>query len=226
MARGATWDVGLEEQVGRAIGREIRAQGGNFFGGVCINLPRHPAWGRAQETYGDEPYHLGELGAALVRGTQKYVMACAKHYVLNSMENARFKVDVTIDEASLHDIYLPHFKRCVDEGVAAIMSAYNSVNGEWAGQNRYLLTEVLRHQWGWRGITVSDFIWGLRDAAASLNAGLDLEEPFAQQRAMHLRDQLAAGETGWNTVERAGIRLIAAQLRSYATRESGVGPRM
>ena len=79
------------------------------------------------------------------------------------MENARFTVDVTIDEADLHDVYLPHFKRCVDEGVAAIMSAYNSVNGEWAGQNEYTLTEVLRKQWGWKGITVSDFIWGLRD---------------------------------------------------------------
>jgi beta-glucosidase len=224
MARGATWDVGLEEQVGQAIGREVRAQGGNFFGGVCINLPRHPAWGRAQETYGDEPYHLGEFGAALVRGTQKYVMACAKHYALNSMENARFKVDVTIDEAALHDIYLPHFKRSVDEGVAAIMSAYNSVNGEWAGQNEYLLTEVLRNQWGWDGITVSDFIWGLRDAAASLNAGLDLEEPFAQQRAMHLRDQLQAGQTSWKMVERSGVRLVAAELRSYATRDTGDVP--
>jgi beta-glucosidase len=69
MARGAAWDVVLEEQVGQVIGREVRAQGGNFFGGVCINLPRHPAWGRAQETYGDEPYHVGELGAALVRGS-------------------------------------------------------------------------------------------------------------------------------------------------------------
>ncbi|MBN2371972.1 MAG: glycoside hydrolase family 3 C-terminal domain-containing protein [Vicinamibacteria bacterium] len=224
MARGATWDVDLEERVGGAIGREIRAQGGNFFGGVCVNLPRHPAWGRAQETYGDEPYHLGEFGAALIRGAQKYVMACAKHYALNSMENARFKVDVTIDEASLHDIYLPHFKRCVDEGVAAIMSAYNSVNGAWAGQNKYLLTDVLRNQWGWRGITVSDFIWGLRDAAASLNAGLDLEEPFAQQRAMRLRGQIESGETGWDMVERSGVRLIAAQLRSYAARESGAVP--
>ena len=69
MARGATWDIELEERVGEAIGREIRAQGGNFFGGVCINLPRHPAWGRAQETYGEDPFHLGELGAALTRGT-------------------------------------------------------------------------------------------------------------------------------------------------------------
>ncbi len=221
MARGATWDLDLEERVGEVIGREIRAMGGNFFGGVCINLPRHPAWGRAQETYGDDPYHIGEFGAALTRGTQKYVMACAKHYALNSMENVRFQVDVTIDEADLHDVYLPHFKRAVDEGVAAIMSAYNSVNGEWAGQNEYLLTGVLRKQWGWKGITVSDFIWGLRDGAKSLNAGLDLEEPLAQQRATHLRRQLAAGETSWEMVERAGVRLIAAQLRSYASRAEG-----
>jgi len=224
MARGATWDTELEERVGAVIGREIRAQGGNFFGGVCINLPRHPAWGRAQETYGDDPYHLGELGAALTRGAQKYVMACAKHYALNSMENARFTVDVTIDEATLHDIYLPHFKRAADEGVAAIMSSYNSVNGEWAGQNEYLLTEVLRSQWGWGGVTVSDFIWGMRDGAKALNSGLDLEEPFAQQRATHLRLQLASGETSWDKVERAGVRLIAAQLRSYASRAQGEFP--
>ncbi|MBO3749188.1 glycoside hydrolase family 3 C-terminal domain-containing protein [Streptosporangiaceae bacterium NEAU-GS5] len=221
MARGATWDVALEEQVGDVIGREIRAQGGNFFGGVCVNLPRHPAWGRIQETYGDDPYHLGEFGAALTRGTQKYVMACVKHFALNSMENARFTVDVTVDEATLHDVYLPHFKRVIDEGVAAVMTAYNSVNGEWAGQNRYLMTEVLREQWDWPGITVSDFIWGLRDAAASLEAGLDLEEPFAQQRAMHLRDQLDAGQTSWDMVERSGIRLLAAQVRSYAGRAGG-----
>jgi len=87
MARGATWDLGLEERVGEVIGREIRAQGGNFFGGVCINLPRHPAWGRIQETYGDDPHHLGAFGAALTRGAQKYVMACAKHYALNSISH-------------------------------------------------------------------------------------------------------------------------------------------
>ena len=218
MARGATWDPALEERVGAAIGAEVRAQGGNFFGGVCINLPRHPAWGRAQETYGDDPLHLGAFGAALARGAGKHVMACAKHYALNSMENARFQVDVRIDEGALHEVYLPHFKRVADEGVAGIMSAYNSVNGEWAGQNEYLLTEVLRNRWGWDGITVSDFIFGLRDAAASLNAGLDLEEPFAQQRATHLRDQLEAGETTWEMVRRSGLRLIAAQLRYYAAR--------
>lgn len=218
MARGATWDLDLEERVGDVIGREVAIQGGNFFGGVCINLPRHPAWGRAQETYGDEPHHLGEFGAALTRGVQRHVMACAKHYALNSMENARFKVDVQISEEDLHDIYLPHFKRVVDEGVVGIMSAYNSVMGEWAGQNGYLLTTVLRDMWGFTGIVVSDFILGLRDAAKSLAAGLDLEEPFVQQRAAALPGALAAGEIGWDLVARSGVRLLAAQLRSYAER--------
>jgi beta-glucosidase len=224
VARGATWDISLEEQVGEVIGREIRAQGGNFFGGVCVNLPRHPAWGRAQETYGDDPYHLGEFGAALARGAQRWVMACVKHYALNSMENARFTVDVTVDEATLHDVYLPHFKRVVDEGVAAVMAAYNSVNGTWCGQNSYLLTTVLRDLWDWDGVTVTDFIWGMRDGAEALNAGMDLEEPFRQQRALRLRDQIASGETTWEMVDRAGVRLLAAQLRSYAGRVSDDPP--
>ncbi len=221
MARGATWDVELEEAIGEVIGREIRAQGGNFFGGVCINLPRHPAWGRAQETYGDDPFHLGELGAALTRGTQRYVMACVKHFALNSMENARFTVDVQVDEATLHDVYLPHFKRTADQGVSAVMASYNSVNGEWAGQSRALLTDVLRDQWRWHGITATDFVWGMRDGAAALEAGMDIEEPFAQQRATHLRAQIAAGETSMAAVERSAVRILATQLRSYATRESG-----
>ena len=136
MARGAACDPQLEERIGDVIGRELRALGGNYFGGVCINLLRHPAWGRAQETYGEDPFHLGALGAALMRGVQRHVMACAKHFALNSMENARFKVDVTIDPSALHEVYLPHFKRVAQEGVASVMSAYNSVNGEWCGQNR------------------------------------------------------------------------------------------
>ena len=82
MARGATWDPELEERIGDAIGRELRALGANLFGGVCINLLRHPAWGRAQETYGEDPLHLGEMGAALVRGVQRHVMACVKHFAL------------------------------------------------------------------------------------------------------------------------------------------------
>jgi beta-glucosidase len=218
MARGATWDVALEERVGTAIGEEMRAQGANFFGGVCINLPRHPAWGRSQETYGEDPLLLGEFGAALTRSVQRHAMAVAKHYALNSMENARFTVDVTADDAALHEVYLAHFRRVVEEGVSGIMTAYNSVNGEWAGQNSDLMEGVLRRRWGFTGVTVSDFIWGLRDAAKSLRAGLDVEEPFRQQRAEHLAGDLEAGRASWDDVDRAARRILRTQIHHYATR--------
>lgn len=218
MARGATWDVELEERIGTAIGLEMRAQGGNFFGGVCINLPRHPAWGRAQETYSEDPLLLGEFGAALTRGVAPNGMTVAKHYALNSMENARFKVNVIADDASLHEVYLAHFRRVVEEGVSALMTSYNAVNGEWAGQNEALITDILRGQWGFAGITVSDFVWGLRDAAKSLRAGLDVEEPFRQQRAMHLEQDLAEGRADWADVDAACARIVATQLRHYAVR--------
>src|SRR4051794_36110128 len=90
MARGATWDRELEERIGAAIGLELRAVGADLYGGVCVNALRHPAWGRAQETYGEDPHHLGEMGAALTRGVQQHVMATVKHFAANSMENARF----------------------------------------------------------------------------------------------------------------------------------------
>lgn len=213
MARGATFDTELEERIGEAIGEEARAQGANFFAGVCINLLRHPAWGRAQETYSDDPVVLGEMGAALTRGVRNHVMACVKHYALNSMENARFTVDVSCDERTLHEVYLPHFKRVIDEGVDAVMTSYNSVNGEWAGQNPQLLDDILRQEWGFTGVTVSDFGFGIRDAAKSLVAGLDIEEPFRQQRAEHLPGELADGKASWEDVKRSGVRAIATQLR-------------
>ena len=106
MARGASWDIELEARSGRDRGRG-RAQGANYFGGVCINLLRHPAWGRAQETYGEDPHHLGEMGAALVRGVQRHIMACIKHYACNSIERSRFKVNVKVDQRALHEVCLP-----------------------------------------------------------------------------------------------------------------------
>ena len=216
MARGATWDPDLEERVGEAIGAEIRAQGGNFFGGVCINLLRHPAWGRAQETYGEEPLLLGAMGSALARGAQRHVMACVKHYACNSIENARFQVDVRVEPAILHEVYLPHFRAVVESGVASVMSAYNSVNGEWCGQNRALLIDILREEWGFEGFVVSDFIWGLRDPVKSLSAGLDVEMPFAQQRVRSLPDALTSGAASWYDVDRAGRRILRTQLKYAA----------
>ncbi|MBG7606145.1 MAG: glycoside hydrolase family 3 protein, partial [Actinobacteria bacterium] len=213
MARGATFDPDLEERIGAAIGRELSASGATYTGAVCMNLLRHPAWGRAQETYGEDPLHVGAMAAALTRGLQRHVMACMKHFALNSMENARFKVDVTADERALHEVYLPHFKRVAAEGVASVMSAYNSVNGEWCGENSTLLTDILREEWGWDGFVTSDFIFGLRDPAKSLRAGLDIEMPFRQQRAMRLADALDDGEVSESDVDAAVERVVATLLR-------------
>ena len=213
MARGAAWDPALEERIGDAIGREIRALGGNYFGGVCINLLRHPAWGRAQETYGEDPCHLGAMGAALTRGVQRHVMACAKHFALNSMENARFKVDVTIDPRALHEVYLPHFKRAVDAGVASVMSAYNSMNGEWCGQNRALLTGLLKEQWGFQGYLMTDFIFGMRDSRKAALAGQDIEMPFAMHWARELKTLVGRGEVPLARIDDAALRVLRQQVR-------------
>ena len=213
MARGAAWDSDLEERIGDAIGREVRALGGNYFGGVCINLLRHPAWGRAQETYGEDPHHLGAMGAALTRGVQRHVMACAKHFALNSMENAQFKVDVTIDPRALHEVYLPHFKRAVDEGVASVMSAYNSLNGEWCGQNFELLTGILKEQWGFQGFVVTDFIFGMRDARKAALAGQDIEMPFGLLFPRDLKGLVERGEVPMERVDDAALRILRQQVR-------------
>jgi beta-glucosidase len=219
MARGATFDPGLEAEVGDAIGVEARTLGANLFAGVCINLLRHPAWGRAQETYGEDTYLLGEMGAALVRGTQRHVMACVKHYACNSMENSRFWVDVRIDEADLRDIYLPHFKRCIDEGAASVMSAYNKVNGRWCGQNQVLLNEILREEWGFDGFVMSDFLWGVRgDPVDCFNAGLDLEMPF-RWRFRKLGRAMRQARVSEARLDEAATRLLRQQARQKARGE-------
>lgn len=213
MARGATWDPELEERIGDAIGRELRASGANLYGGVCVNLLRHPAWGRAQETYGEDPFHVGELGAALTRGVQRHAMATVKHFAVNSMENARFRVDVEVDDVALHEVYLPHFRRIVDEGVACVMSAYNRLNGTYCGDHRELLTTILRDEWGFDGFVVSDWIFGMRDAAASVHAGLDVEMPYRMVRAERLPSALADGSASWDDVRLAVTRVVATLLR-------------
>ncbi|MGI9646799.1 MAG: beta-glucosidase [Ilumatobacteraceae bacterium] len=217
MARGATWDTELETEIGAAIGVEGRAQGANLFAGVCVNLLRHPAWGRAQETYGEDPVHLGAMGAALTRGVREQLMACVKHFALNSMENARFQVDVSVAEDVLHEVYLPHFKRIVDDGADAVMSAYNSVNGEWCGDSAELLTTILRDEWSFEGFVMSDFIFGHRDPVGSVSAGLELEMPFRQQRARALPAALEDGSLRRTDAVRAARRLISAQLRWAAS---------
>jgi len=213
IARAATWDPDLERAVADAIGAEARAQGANIWAGICINLAYAPGWGRAQESYGEDPVLLGAMGAAAIEGADPWLLSCVKHFALNSMEEARFRVDVRVAEDVLREVYLPHFRAAVQAGADCVMSAYNSVNGTWAGQNRQLLTEILREEWGFGGFVMTDFIWGLRDPVGSVAAGQDLEMPFRQQRAATLPEALKDGSLKRADVERAAHRQLTAQIR-------------
>jgi len=178
IARGATWDVALEERVGNAIGTEARAKGASVLLAPTLNLLRHPRWGRAQETYGEDPLHLGRMGVAFIRGAQRHVIATAKHYALNSIEDTRLVVDVRVDERALREVYLPQFRMAVQEGhVAAVMAAYNRVNGQYCAENYHLLHEILDDAWGFAGFVMSDWFVGTRSTLLSAWAGLDIEMP-------------------------------------------------
>jgi beta-glucosidase len=212
MARAATWDPDLEERIGEAMGMEAGAQGANLFGGVCVNLLRHPAWGRAQETYGEDPTLLKVMGTALIRGVQRHVMACVKHYALNSMENGRYSVNVSIDERSLRELYLPHFKACVDAHVAAFMTSYNKVRGSYCGENAYLVNDILKKEWGFKGMVISDFIFGFYDTVKAALAGMDVEMPLAGRYGQRLIQAVYDGKVPKSIVEEAAVRILATKI--------------
>ena len=213
MARGASFDTDLELRIGEAMSIEIRAQNCTLSGAVCVNLLRHPAWGRAQETYGEDPHHLGAMGVALGTGLQAHnVIATVKHYALNSMENARFTVDVRIDERTLHEVYLPHFKTIVDAGIASVMSAYNKVNGEHCGQHRGLLTDILRKDWGFTGFVHSDWIKGVYNPYGAA-AGLDIENPEPLVFGDKLVAAVESGTIEPQVIDTACRRILTTQYR-------------
>jgi beta-glucosidase len=213
MARGASFDVDLERRIGGAMGVEIRAQGCDLSGAVCVNLLRHPAWGRAQETYGEDPHHLGRMGAALGAGIQTHnVAATVKHLAANSIENARFKVDVRIDERTLHEIYLPHFKHIMDSGIHTVMSAYNKLGGTYCGENHALLTGILRDEWGFDGFVHSDWIMGVYDVMGAA-AGLDVENPEPRIFGDKLRAAVEDGRIDPSVIDTACRRILRVWYR-------------
>ncbi len=226
MARGASFDRELERRIGDAIGREARAQGANYFGGVCVNLLRHPAWGRAQETYGEDPFLVGEMGAMLTRGVQRHnVIACVKHYALNNIENSRFKVNVTTDERTLREVYLPHFRKCIEAGAGSVMGAYNRFRGEQCCENRHLLTRVLRDEWGFEGFTISDFVYGVRDTVRAIEAGLDVEMPMPIHYHQRLLGAVRSGDVPEETVDAAVRRVLKTQIAFTETPDPQHYPR-
>ena len=223
MARGATFDRELEERVGKAIGKEIRANGGNFFGGVCINVPYNPGGGRSQETFGEDSVHIGEMAKALIKGVQsESVIACIKHFAFNSMENSRFWVNVNADKRTEREIYLRHFKECIDAGAAAVMSSYNRYLGHFNGANKYLLRDVLKGEWDFDGFVVSDFFFGLHETSGGMNAGLDVEMNIRRKYTYsNIKRALKKGKITMEQIDEASVRIV----RTILAAESAKGDR-
>lgn len=219
IGRGASWDPDLEYRIGRAMGMEALRVGANACGAVCINLLRHPGWGRAQETYGADTVHVGTLGAGLVKGLAEYVMPVVKHFACNSIENSRFRVSVNIDERTLREVYLPHFKVCVDAGAAVVMSAYNRVNGVYCGENVHLLKDILKGEWGFKGFVISDWFLGCRNTVASIGAGLDVEMPQGYYFLPHrIKRALKRGDITGEMIDDATGRILRMKMRfGFAT---------
>ena len=214
MARGATWEPEVEQRVGAAMGRELRAVGGNVLLAPTINNLRHPSWGRSQETYGEDVHHLSQMAVAFVRGVQEYVLANPKHYAANSIEDTRFRLDVTVDERTLREIYLPHFRAAVLEGGAAsVMSAYNSVNGQFCGENEQLLKQILKTDWGFDGFVLSDWIFGTQTTLGSALNGLDLEMPIASVYGEALFEAVQNGDVPESVIDDAVRRMVRKKLQ-------------
>lgn len=213
-ARGATFDPELERRVGAAMGREARAKGASVLLAPTINLLRHPRWGRAQETYGEDPVLLGDLGTAFVQGVQsERVLASAKHFAANSIDDTRFKVDVQVSDRALRELYLPHFRQVVEEGnVASVMSAYNKVNGLYCSENPPLLRDILKGEWGFMGFVESDWVFGTYTTVPAAEAGLDIEMPFGVYFGAALGDAVAGGALDEAVVDEAVRRIVRAKL--------------
>ena len=193
MARGAAFDLDLEHDIGEAIGDEMQAANQTLLLAPCMNLLRNPLWGRAQETYGEDPFHIGRLASAMTVGAQEHIAASAKYFMGYDIENGRDFNDVAMDEQTLRERYGRHFRMVVqDGGVASVVASYNKVNGTESTFNRHTLTDVLRADFGFKGFVLSAW-WAMPPekqtgtnsatlksyALNGMQAGLNVELPWA-----------------------------------------------
>lgn len=172
----ATWDPSLAYTYGQTIGEEARKRGKQIMLGPSVNIQRTPLCGRNFEYMGEDPFLASRMAVQYIRGEQSQgVSACVKHFAANNQEIQRHTIDVEMDERALQEIYLPAFKAAVQEGdVWCVMGAYNKFRGQYCSQNEYLLNEVLKKEWGFRGLVVSD--WNAtHDTLEAAQNGLDLE---------------------------------------------------
>ena len=190
-----SWDAALGEEIGAALGEEAAAQEVSVVLGPGLNMKRNPLCGRSFEYFSEDPYLAGKLAAGYIRGIQsKDVAACPKHFAVNSQETRRMASDSIVDERTLREIYLTGFEIAVKEGhPRSIMSSYNLVNGTYANENKHLLMEILRGEWGFDGAVITDW-GGSNDHALGVKNGSTLEMPAPGGDSV--RELLAAVESG------------------------------
>ena len=201
-----SWDAALGEEIGAALGEEAAAQEVSVVLGPGLNMKRNPLCGRSFEYFSEDPYLAGKLAAGYIRGIQsKGVAACPKHFAVNSQETRRMASDSIVDERTLREIYLTGFEIAVKEGhPRSIMSSYNLVNGTYANENKHLLMEILRGEWGFDGAVITDW-GGSNDHALGVKNGSTLEMPAPGGDSV--RELLAAVESGKITESDIDARL-------------------
>lgn len=175
-AIAATWNPAMANKYGVVLGEEANARKKIVMLAPAFNICRMPLCGRTYEYYSEDPYLNGQLAIQSVKGIQsQHVAACVKHFAVNNQEINRNSVNAVVDERALREIYLPAFKAAIQQGNAyTIMSAYNKVNGFWCSENDFLLNQVLKKEWGFKGAVISDWA-GVHHTVAAANAGLDIE---------------------------------------------------
>ncbi|NTV90661.1 MAG: glycosyl hydrolase [Clostridiales bacterium] len=228
-AMASSWDVSLVGQVAAGIAAEAYAEGVDIVLGPGVNIKRSPLCGRNFEYYSEDPFLAGELGSAFVEGLQKNgIGASLKHFAANNQEAFRMSVDTLMDERTLREIYLKAFERIVKKSAPwTVMSAYNKLNGSYCTENGRLLNDILREEWGFDGLVVSD--WGaVNDITQSINNGLDLEMP--SNGGLSHRLLIEAAEKGLlkeTAVERAveNLARLSARCANTAKRSlAGITP--
>jgi len=218
VAIGATWNPELTREVAAAIAREAVALNNAVVLAPTINIVRTPVWGRNFETYSEDPFLAGTLGAAYVEGLQgEGVGASLKHYAVNNQEHRRMTVSARLDERTLREIYLAGFEMVVKAANPwTVMASYNRIDGTYATENRRLLIDILKGEWGYDGVVVSD--WGaVHSTAAAANGGTDLEMPGPPRWfGDKLIEAVRAGEVAADRIDDAARRMVRLILRTGA----------